>query len=253
MKIQHIRHDSEIIDYGSIKFITNPMFGPLEENTFDKSIELIKTAADHVYELPITFNQILEVDLILFTNLSFEHFDRTAQSIIPKDKCLLVQNDLDKLRLESLGFTNVLTISDGFTFKNVVFHKITAVGVNKLSKKKLMHGSGYILTAPKEKTLYITGDTIFSSYVKDALLRYHPDVVVAHCGGLNVSGDQIKMGAEGILSIHKTTPDATIVAIHHDPLNSEKLSKNKFIKMLHDLGMDNQIVVPVSGTCILAA
>ncbi|KNC75920.1 hypothetical protein, variant, partial [Sphaeroforma arctica JP610] len=69
-------------------------------------------------------------------------------------------------------------------------------------------GVGYYLAADGEPSLYITGDTVLTSDVRDAVKRLKPSIVVAPAGSANVGfGYDILFSQEELIELGKLVPD----------------------------------------------
>ncbi|CUM52550.1 unnamed protein product [Debaryomyces tyrocola] len=74
-----------------------------------------------------------------------------------------------------------------------------------------------------EKTLYITGDTIWNAEVEDVLSTHNPDIVVLNAGFAQlITSGNIVMGKDNILRAH-AIPNAKIVATHIEAINIASL------------------------------
>jgi L-ascorbate metabolism protein UlaG (beta-lactamase superfamily) len=127
-------------------------------------------------------DQIVDVDAVIVTHTHPDHWDDAAVARVPKDLPLFVQNQKDRALIESAGFSDVHVLTEGTTFKDV-----------SLTKTPGQHGSdqayaaigemlgevcGVVFKHPREKILYVAGDTVWNVYVQDSLRAHQPDVIV---------------------------------------------------------------------------
>lgn len=83
--------------------------------------------------------------------------------------------------------------------------------------------------------MYLVGDTVWTSDVEKALLRFDPNVIIMNTGYAQILGfeDSIIMGTKDIGCMVVRKPEAKIIAVHMDTVNHTATSREdvrKFIK-----------------------
>lgn len=96
--------------------------------------------------------------------------------------------------------------------------------------------SGFVIKCSGEPSLYIAGDTIWCSHVKNALLKYNPEIIMLNAGAAQLPiGRSITMGTSDILEVCKSAPNSRVIAVHMDSINHCLLSRlelQEYLKMM---------------------
>jgi L-ascorbate metabolism protein UlaG (beta-lactamase superfamily) len=113
-------------------------------------------------------------------------------------------------------------------------------------------GVGYLLRLPGEPSLYLSGDTILTSEVRDVLERERPDVVVMHSGGAQLDvGAPILMTLEEQLELVRLAP-GRVVAVHLEALDHCGIARSELKDALRATGALERVEIPANGETISA-
>lgn len=253
MQLTQIRNATLKLDYAGVRFLIDPMLSDK-----DAWPGFPGTARSHLRNpmvaLPLTVEELLDVDVIIVTHTHQDHWDEAAQQLIPKDRVIYTQNDSDAALLRSQGFTAVSVLAD----TNVI------AGIN-VAKTDGQHGSdeayaipevaerlgdacGLVFSLAGEKTLYVAGDTIWVPSYADSLKKHAPDVVVLNMGLATVDGiGAIIMGKQDALRTLEVLPSATVVASHMEAVNHCLLSRDELRAFAAENGIQDRVLVPEDG------
>ena len=253
MRFRFIRNATCQIEYAGVRILVDPMLGEKgSQKPFPNSPrqELFNPLA----ELPVPLEDLLDPGMIIVTHLHRDHFDKTAARLLPKDRLVLVQNEKDAEKIQDWGFQRVEIIGDNQVELPEDIHLIRTEAQHSSGEMARLSGPacGVVLQHPDEKTLYITGDTIWYREVEQTLQKYRPDVVAVSCGENMVYGaDPLIMGREGVGQIHRTVPGALLIACHMEALNHWVLSKRELREYARNQGFSDQLIIPEDGEVIL--
>lgn len=253
MNIKQIRNATIIIEYAGKKFLIDPIladkgsyppFGPLlglpDAPRQDQNNPLVS--------LPISINEVINVNAVIITHLHPDHFDDAAKEILPKDMKMFVQDEIDAKELKDAGFKNIEVLTEDTTFEDI-----------KLTKTKGQHGSGEILKSAgnvcgivfehsTEKTLYVAGDTIWYDGVKEEMDTHKPEVIVLNAGRNKfIDYNPVIMGKEDVYEVHKATPNAKIIASHMEAVNHFTLSREELKNFVNEKGISSNVLIPDDG------
>jgi len=253
MQLTQIRNATLKLNYAGVRFLIDPM---LSEK--DAWPGFPGTARSHLRNpmvaLPVSVEDLLDVDVIIVTHTHQDHWDEAAQQLIPKDRVIYTQNESDASLLRSQGFTAVSVLAD----TNVI------AGINVV-KTDGQHGSdeayaipdvaerlgdacGLVFSVEGEKTLYVAGDTIWVAPYVESLEKYAPDVVVLNMGLATVDGiGAIIMGKQDALRTLEVLPSATVVASHMEAVNHCLLSRDELRTYAAENGIQDRVLVPEDG------
>lgn len=254
MNIHLIRNATIVVKYAGKKFLIDPMLA--EKGTlppFGSSVGLPPAPREDqnnpLVSLPISVDNIIQdIDAVIVTHLHLDHWDDAAKEALPKDIKLFVQNDEDAAEAQKDGFNNVEVLQENTTFEGI-----------ELIKTKGEHGRGEILAHagqvcgvvfkhPAEKTLYLTGDTVWYEAVQNIIETHKPEVIVANVGDNQfLVGGSLIMGKDDVYEVYKAAPQAKIIAVHMEAVNHWGLSREELKSFINEKGISSNILVPDDG------
>ena len=122
------------------------------------------------------------IDAVVITHTHGDHWDEYAAKNIPKTVPIFVQNQSDKDLVKSQGFKDVTIVGNETPFRGITITKNEGKhGTDDAIKhfcKSFGICMGFILRAPEERTIYFTGDTIWTKNFETAIEKYDPDYIV---------------------------------------------------------------------------
>ena len=256
VKVQQIRNATVKIDFSGTTFLVDPMLSlkggfPGFEGTYRSELR------NPLVELPFSADEVLKsVEAVVVTHTHTDHWDEAAQKQIPKNMPVFVQNEGDAKTIRGQGFKDVRVLKGTITFNGV-----------KLSKTGGQHGSdlwfadparseamgpvmGVVFSAPKAKTVYVAGDTVWRPEVDQALAQYQPDMVILNTGSALMTGWEehpIIMGKQDALQATKSAPKAAIVAVHMDSVNHMSLTRKELREFVQETKIQDRVMIPEDG------
>lgn len=254
--VQQIRNATVKIDFSGTTFLVDPMLSAKGEfpgfpGTYRSELR------NPLVDLPFSVKEVLDsVEAVVVTHTHTDHWDEAAQKAIPKHLPVFTQNAADAQMIRSQGFQDVRVLDGSTTFQGVT-----------LSKTGGQHGSdlwfadsarfeamgpvmGVVFSAPKAKTVYVAGDTVWRPEVDQALQQYQPDVVILNTGSALMTGWEehpIIMGKQDALQATKAAPNAAIVAVHMDVVNHMSLSRKELREFVQAQKIEKSVWIPADG------
>lgn len=257
MQITQIRNATIIVEYNDIKFLVDPWLGPKDYMPgFEAAIN--SEIRQPRVELPMSINEIVDVDAVILTHIHPDHWDTYAEDAIDKNKLIFVQAEFDKNYLVSKGFKNVEILSpDGFDYKNVMLYKTPCQHGKREIIKPICDkigmpydAMGVIFKNNNEKTLYLAGDTIYCTEVKDVINKFTPEIVVLNvCGASVINGEKLIMDIQALKEFIQDYPDITIIASHMDTVSHLTVTR-KDLREFVEFNKVEKILIPEDGETI---
>lgn len=253
MKIQFLRHATFVVTFANKTLLIDPMLSPAE------AMEPIANAGNQwripLVPLPLSdegLHALLQhLDAIVVTHTHRDHWDATAQQLLPKQLPFICQPE-DQDKIKQAGFTQVLPIPADREWQGIQIKRIGGQhGTGELGKR-MAPVSGFILQASGEPSLYIAGDTIWCTEVERALAQYAPNIIVLNTGAASyvTGGGPITMNAEDVLQVCQASPNAQVIAVHMETVNHCLLTRTALHTTLQERGMDKQVLIPKDGALL---
>lgn len=193
MEIHLIRHATIKIKYGNKMFLVDPWLMKKDEMP-GFPIGVNPEVRQPRVDLPISIDEIVNVDAVILTHTHDDHWDEIAAKSINKDLQFFVQNENDLNLIKHYGFTNVKIIEEnGTQYERINLYKTgTQHGPRELVKPFFdsinvpYDCMGVVFQSENLKTLYLTGDSIWCNEVKNAIDQFSPSIIVANLGGVSI-------------------------------------------------------------------
>jgi L-ascorbate metabolism protein UlaG (beta-lactamase superfamily) len=162
--------------------------------------------------LPLPAEELVrDLDAIVVTHLHRDHFDETAEKLLPRDVPVLCQPE-DEAVLAAHGLlarpVETRLDWDGVSVTRTAGHH----GTGEIGEQ-LAPVSGFVLG-----DLYLAGDTIWCEEVEDVIAAHRPRVAVVHGSGARfLEGDPIVMTVADVREVVARVP--TVVVVHLEAIN----------------------------------
>ena len=253
MKFQQIRSATVKIDFAGKRFLVDPMLAP--KGTYPG---FEGTPNDHLrnptVELPLPVEAIIDVDAVIVTHTHEDHWDPEAVEALPKDIMLLAQNEADAEAIRNSGFTNVHLLGVDQPFDGLRIEKTGGQhGSDEIMAtpglgERLGQVCGFVMSAEREKTFYLVGDSVWNSHVAEAIAAHKPDVIVMNSGDAQVLGElSIIMTTADVGEVYRAAPEATLISSHMEAVNHALLTRAEMRDFLAQNAMTDRVLVPEDG------
>lgn len=254
MKIQLLRHATTIIEFAGKRILVDPVLSPAGVGNPFPTKKNGKGLRNPLVDIPIEKTElnplITSVDAILITHTHSDHFDDLKGEFLPKNIQIFCQpEDVDFFN--KIGFNDITAIESTLEWNgiNIIRTKCNHGG---LFWRSLMGKvSGYLLKANGEKTLYITGDTIWCSFVEDTIKQYSPQTIIIYGGAAQLPfGRPITMNEKDIEKVCETSIESQKVIIHMEAMNHCLLKRAGLKKHLQEANFISNIKIPNDGEIV---
>lgn len=199
---------------------------------------------------------IKDINAVVLSHTHADHWDDVAAKNIPKSVPVFVQNNSDQNLLKSQGFTDVRIVGLETSFNGITITKTEGKhGTDDVIAhfgKECEFCMGFIFRAPGEKTVYFTGDTIWTKNFEIAIETYNPDYIVMNAvyplyEGINGSST---MGEEDIKKCCEMYKHPKIVVTHLDALAHCFATSTTIKKLVDENNLQDRVIIPKDGEIV---
>jgi L-ascorbate metabolism protein UlaG (beta-lactamase superfamily) len=225
MQITQLRNATIIIHSGQHRILVDPMLAAKDQlpplRVFDG-----KRLRNPLLDLPAVAGEALEqVTHCLITHCQkghFDHLDRAGKRFLRERQIPVICTPHDAAHLKQRGL-NVQALGAGHAepvpFLDGTIQTVRCTHGRGLVGRLMEHGVGYLIRLPGEPLLYLSGDTILSPAIRDAVLTHQPQVCVVPAGGARMDlGGEIIMGTEEVIEFTRLAR-GIVVANHLEALS----------------------------------
>ena len=248
MKITQIRNATLRIEFAGKHFLVDPFLG--KKGSYPPfPASLRQDQFNPLDDLPMPVEQILaDLDAIVVTHLHLDHWDDAAKEILPKELPLFAQSAADAEEIAKSGFKNITVLDEDTSFGDI--RLIKTPGEHGRGEVLPMAGPvcGVVFKHPREKTLYVAGDTVWYQAIGQTIEAHQPAVIVVNGGDNQFFGSGSLVMAKGdVVRVQMAAPDAHIVVSHMEAVNHWMLSRAELKAFLRETGIEASVSVPDDG------
>ncbi|PTQ92630.1 L-ascorbate metabolism protein UlaG (beta-lactamase superfamily) [Mucilaginibacter yixingensis] len=252
MNLQLLRNATLVLSINGKTILIDPMLG--KKGSYDPIINTANSIRNPTVDLPINDQALQQLinstDAVLLTHLHRDHWDETAQQLLPKH-IPVYASPIDVNAILQSGFNNVIPVE-----------KEIQVGKVQIIRTDGHHGKGEIETLLgkvcgyviiyEQQRIYIAGDTIWCDEVAQAIDKYKPNHIILNGGGARFNtGDPIIMDIKDILTVCHYAPIANIYVVHLESVNHITESRADIKAALQANGFEHRAHVPDNGEVFL--
>ncbi len=244
MLIQQIRNATLRFTYAGKIFITDPYLAGKHTMPSYKGI-----SPNPLVDLPCSKNEVIEgIEMALISHIHSDHFDQTAQSLLPKSLPLFCQPG-DESEIKEAGFLNVIPVNESLEWEGITITRTPAQHGSGDVLKDMGVASGFILQAKNEPPVYWAGDTIWYDAVEEVLKRFQPEIIITHsCGAVWGDDVLILMDAKQTIEVCRAAPEAVVLATHMEALDHGTISRSDLRALAEIEGITtSQLIIPQDG------
>jgi len=247
MKIRHLRNASLLLSLGEHHLLVDPM---LSSPGALPGFKMVGGGRRRNPLLPLPADALQSIEAatgVLITHEHPDHLDRPAIEWIKARRLPVWASDIDvpNLRRKGLG-ARVLQDGDlGLSVEIVpARHGHGVIGWLMGSV------SGFYLAHPDEPCVYITGDSVMTPQIRDAIKRLQPELIIAPAGAANFGfGRDILFSLDELLELARLAP-GDIIFNHLESIDHCPTSRASLRERLDAEGIRERAFIPADGACL---
>ena len=250
----HIRNATSKITYSGLKILVDPFLTPKGYYPGYDLCPILEERKTRLptRDLPISIEEIVkDIDAVIITHTHVDHWDEYTSKYIPKYIPIFVQHATDKKLIQAQGFPDIRVVGINTPFKGITITKTLGQhGCEEMLKipsyaEMLGESMGFVLRAPREKTVYFGGDTIWHEYVELAITKYKPDIIVLNAPQGRYSGFQgtTMMDPEDVKKCYEFCKTAKIIPVHMDSYPHCLCTTDKMKKFVEENKLQDRVLI----------
>ena len=244
MLIQQLRNATLLLTLGKHRLIVDPMLSP------PGSLPGFKIFGggrqrNPIAKLPNEADAALaQATAVVVTHEHPDHFDAAGLRWVKQRGLDVWASPIDSRSLRRKGVT-VRDLEDGALGMRV--EVVRSRHGRGLTAWAMGPVSGYYLAHPDEPSVYLTGDTVLTDEVLDAVRRLRPEVIVAPAGAANMGiGGDILFSVDELFELIRATKGHVVLnhleALDHCPTRRDELKGRVAAE-----GLSGRVHVPDDG------
>lgn len=248
MKLQLLRNATQLLNINNKIILVDPMLAP--KGSYDPIPNTDNTLRNPLVDLPLNDQElsllIERTDAVLLTHVHNDHWDKTAQQLVPPDTTIFCQpEDVNVIR--QAGFINVFPIGTELIWNDISFSRTRGRHGTGEIGERMGTVSGYFIQY-QEESVYIAGDTIWCEEVKNAIDQYDPKRIVLNGGAARfITGDPIVMDINDMITVCNYAPEAKIYVVHLETVNHSSESREEIRLAIEHHRLSSGCMVPDDG------
>jgi L-ascorbate metabolism protein UlaG (beta-lactamase superfamily) len=248
MKVRLLRNATLLVESSSTVLLVDPMLG--KKGELGPFPYINDTRDNPLVDLPVSSDElaaiIKRVNAVLLTHLHPDHWDFSAQNLIPKNIPIFCQ-PVDKEAILNAGFENVYEIDEKKNVFDLMLYRTNGKhGIGEIGD--LMGTvSGFVIEHQNEK-IYLAGDTIWCDDVKNAVEQFQPDKIIVNGGGAQFNiGEHVTMNRDDLSQIYQYYPSADYYVVHLEAVSPIQETRLEIQEFLNDNALNESFKIPDDG------
>lgn len=253
MRITQLRNATLIVHIGEHHILVDPMLAPKGAlpplRLFDGKRERNPTIA-----LPDVADAALEsVTHCLLTHCQkghFDHLDGYGKKWLRERQIPVIctPHDADYLRKRGLNVQALpANHHQSSPFLGGTIRTVRCTHGEGLVGMLMEHGVGYFIEIPGEPSLYLAGDTVLTTTIREFVLNHRPDVSVVPAGGARMDvGKDIIMGIDDTIAFTQLNR-GTVIANHMEAISHCPVTRNELRSAALQAGVSSRLQTPSDG------
>ena len=258
MKIHHLRNATFVIESGESFILIDPMLGAKGSLPPFSRIRF-KSFKNPLVDLPSNADSILDkvTDCLITHSQKFgikalqhtDHLDNTGEDFLRARNTPIATLERDALTLKKYGL-NIQTRLGYWRPQSLLGGEVIAVPAqhgHSWVHTLMANGAGYFLQLPGEPSIYISGDTVYTTDVERALEELKPDIAVMASGTATLDiSKPILMTMDELIKFVRAAP-GKVVANHLEALNHCPTTRKQLKQELESYGLLSKVYIPDDG------
>ncbi len=245
MKITQIRNATILVEIGEHRILLDPMLSPPSSLPGFRMFRG-KRRKNPLIPLPEDAESLFEsATVVMITHEHPDHLDQLAINWIVQKNLEVWASSIDAPNLLRKGL-NAVDIAS-YDLRELSIEIIPATHGHGIVGWLMGPVAGYYLNCPGEPTLYITGDSVLTKRVQEAVRRLQPHVIVAPAGTANFGiGKDILFSEEELVDLATMAP-GKVLFNHLESIDHCLMTRARLRELMLAAGVGDKVLIPADG------
>ena len=253
MKIHHLRNATMVIENRDRFILVDPMLGKKGTAGPPFTLFRFKPKRNPILDLPSKAMEIVnKTTHCLITHLHPDHLDKEAERFLRAKNIPVICSVKDEKILRKRKLNVVETVSYWKTSKFIdgTIEGIPAKHGYGFVAKPMGNVMGFYIQFSKEKSIYLSADTIYTDSVDKVLKEYKPDISVVACGTAQLDiFKPLLMTMDDIVKFIKRA-SGIVIANHLEAVNHCPTTRKQLKQELTKQKLIHKTIIPNDGDVI---
>jgi L-ascorbate metabolism protein UlaG (beta-lactamase superfamily) len=258
MQIHHIRNATFVIHSKDNYILVDPMLsnkGEIPPFSYIKhkllknpTVNFTKNSQDILNKVThclITHSQTFGIKAFQHT----DHLDKKGEEFLIRKNIPVtsIKKDENYLKKQGLNMVSGLNLWEKESFLDGYITAVPATHGYGWVHKLMANGAGYFIELKDEPTIYISGDTVLTADVKNAIEKFQPELTVVAAGNASIDiGNDLLMNIDEVIEFIKLSPKK-VLANHMEALNHCPITREDLKSKLEEHNLSNKVFIPLDG------
>lgn len=249
LNIHHIRNATMVIETEKNVILVDPMLGAIGSIppfTFFR----FKAKRNPIVSLPDISQEILKkVSHCIITHNHPDHIDKRGEEFLIRKNIPVICSKKDEKHFLKKGLNIIQTVDywQKAPFLGGTIEGIPAKHGYDFMAIPMGNVMGFYLELPKQKSIYISSDTVYTKDVDKVLKEYKPDISIVSCGSAQMDFFKpILMTMVDIIKFIRNAPKE-VIANHLEALNHCPTTRKELRNELDKNGLIDKVSIPDDG------
>ncbi len=258
MQIHHMRNATFVIQTKDKYILIDPMlsdkaqlppFSYLKHKIMkNPTVELSSNSIDILSKVThclITHSQTFGIKALQHT----DHLDSAAEVFLKNNNIPVFSISKDRSYLKKLGLNVEVCVNfwERTPYLGGFITAVPATHGHGWIHKLMANGAGYFIELEDEPSIFISGDTVLTQDVKNAIENFQPALTVVAAGNASIDvGNDLLMSLDEVIEFIKLSP-TKVMANHMEALNHCPISRVELKQRLEQEHLSQKVFIPEDG------
>ena len=232
MILQQVQNTTLLLHFAGKTLLIDPVLESLDSGMTKPESGCSSISAKEM------MREILQADAVIVTSLHPEHFDEAALRLLPRSIPIFVQDRMDQETLKFSGFTNTTIMEKRALIANISLTRTPSSG----------NPCGVLIEHPAEKTLFVTGDSVWNDKFLQTVHTLEPRAIAVNCGVDTLErATPCTLDKKDFAILHNACPKATLITCNIEAFQQWGFTRETLEQFAAENNFTPRLFIPGNG------